>query len=398
MAQSDKEKEQDPQENENIEPREKKEAKESEHKPETPSDEHPNAGPERSSRDEKQAEEKKSSDSAGEKDASQETPSPDSIENQDSYGDYYEGYGEEYYMDDGLHSESYSPDSESAAKDTDAKPEKKEKTAKSGSSDGGNGGDDDDDEDEEVPEGNPEKKMPFLDHLEELRWTLIRSMLAIFVGMIICFIFNEQIIALLKAVAPEEKMTLVILGPTDAFVIAIKVSLFAGIVLALPFVAYEFWKFVVPGLLAKEKKLVPPIVFFTVFCFIAGGLFAYFIILRFALDFLLGFSDQTENMIAINKYLGFVTTLILVFGVVFELPVLSFFLTKVGILTPEFLRSKRRYGIVVIFILAAMLTPPDIMTQLMLAGPLIILYEISIWVSRLVARKKREEEEREEED
>ena len=384
MAQSDKEKKQAPQENEHIEPQENNEAPESMPRKDETSTASENSESASASHDEKVSQ--------------PETPSSDSVENQDGNEDYYEGYGEEYYMDDGLHSESYSPDSKSADTAKDVKSEKKEETAKGGSSDSGDGGDDDENDEGDTPEGNPEKKMPFLDHLEELRWTLIRSMLAIFIGMIICFIFNEQIIALLKAVAPEEKMTLVILGPTDAFVIAIKVSLFAGIVLALPFIAYEFWKFVVPGLLDKEKKLVPPIVFFTVFCFVAGGLFAYFIILRFALDFLLGFSDQTENMIAINKYLGFVTTLILVFGVVFELPVLSFFLTKIGILTPEFLRSKRRYGIVIIFILAAMLTPPDIMTQLMLAGPLVILYEISIWVSRLVARKKREEEEREEED
>ncbi|MBN1480593.1 twin-arginine translocase subunit TatC [candidate division KSB1 bacterium] len=234
--------------------------------------------------------------------------------------------------------------------------------------------------------------MPFLDHLEELRWTIIRSLIAIFVGAIICFFFNERIIAVLKAVAPSGKMTLVILGPTDDFVIAIKVAMFAGLVLALPFVAYEFWKFIVPGLLAREKKLVPPIVFFTVLCFVSGGVFAYFVILRFALHFLLTFSDQTVNMIAINKYLGFVVTIILVFGVVFELPVLSFFLSKIGLLTPDFLRSKRRYGIVIIFILAAMLTPPDVMTQLLLAGPLIVLYEISIWVSAAVVRKKKEME------
>ena len=132
---------------------------------------------------------------------------------------------------------------------------------------------------------------------------------------------------------------------------------------------------------------------FTVICFVAGGTFAYFIILRFALKFLLNFQEHTQNMIAIGKYLGFVVTLILVFGVVFELPVLSFFLSKIGLLTPDFLRSKRRYGIVTIFILAAMLTPPDIMTQLMLAGPLILLYEISIWVSAMVVRKKETEEE-----
>jgi sec-independent protein translocase protein TatC len=178
--------------------------------------------------------------------------------------------------------------------------------------------------------------------------------------------------------------------------IYIKVSIFSGLVVALPFVAYQFWKFVVPGLLEKEKKLVPSIVFFTTLCFATGAAFAYLVIIPLGLKFLLSFqTDFLEATITIGKYLGFVVTIILVFGVVFELPVMSFILTKVGILTPEFLRSKRRYGIVIIFICAAVLTPPDIFTQLMLAGPLVILYEVSIWVSRMVSKKKIEEEESE---
>ncbi len=324
---------------------------------------------------------KKDNDSDDEK---SETTSKDSIEDQDGVEDYYEGYGEEYYTDDSLH----------PIVDSDDEPE----TVRDGGDDGGgdDGGDDDDDDDD--PEDDSEKKMPFLDHLEELRWTLMRSLIAIVIGAIICFFFSEYIIAALKALAPPDKMTLVILGPTDGFVTVMKVALFSGLVLALPFVSYEFWKFVVPGLLQKEKKLVPPIVFFTVMCFLAGAAFAYFIILNFALDFLLNFLDQTENMIAVGKYLGFVVTIILVFGVVFELPVLSFFLSSIGLLTPEFLRTNRRYGVVIIFIMAALLTPPDLSTQLLLAGPLIILYEISIWVSAIVVRRKKEKEEEEDED
>ncbi|MBN1562152.1 twin-arginine translocase subunit TatC [candidate division KSB1 bacterium] len=233
--------------------------------------------------------------------------------------------------------------------------------------------------------------MPFLDHLEELRWTLMRSLIAVVIGSIICFIFNEKIIQALRWVAPPD-MNLVILAPTEGFMISVKVALFAGLVLALPFVAYEFWRFIVPGLLSKEKKLVPPIVFFTVLCFILGAAFSYFLILRYALKFLLNFQEQTENMIAIGKYLGFVVTLILVFGIVFELPVMSFFLSRIGLLTPDFLRTKRRYGIVIIFIVAALLTPPDVMTQLMLAVPLIVLYEISIWVSAMAVKKKEQKE------
>lgn len=241
-----------------------------------------------------------------------------------------------------------------------------------------------------------EKKMPFLEHLEELRWTILKSIIAVLVGAVGCFIFHRQIVDFLRYPGPED-LKLIYLSLTEGFMIYIKVSIFAGLVVALPFVTYEFWKFVVPGLLDKERKLVPPIVFFTVLCFLVGGAFAYLIIIPFAIKFLLGFqTEYLQATITIGKYLGFVVTLILVFGVVFELPVLSFFLSKIGLLTPDFLRSKRRYGIVTIFIIAAMLTPPDVMTQLMLAFPLIALYEISIWVSAVVAKQKAEREAEEE--
>ena len=160
-------------------------------------------------------------------------------------------------------------------------------------------------------------------------------------------------------------------------------------VFAFPYIAYQFWQFIVPGLYEKERKYVPHIAFFTTLCFITGASFASFIIIPFGLKFLLGFqTDFLAANITIGKYLGFVVTIILVFGVVFELPVLSFFLTRIGLLTPQFMQKNRRYGIVIIFIVAAVLTPPDVFTQLLLAGPLILLYEISIWVSKAVLKKK----------
>jgi len=175
----------------------------------------------------------------------------------------------------------------------------------------------------------------------------------------------------------------------------IKVALFAGIILSLPVIFYQLWQFVAPGLYKKEQKYVPMIVFFSTFSFMVGALFCYFIIIPYGLNFLLNFNtDQFKASIQIKEYLKFVTLLILVFGVIFELPLLSYFLTKMGIVTPEFLRTKRRYGIVTIFILAAVLTPPDVFTQLCLAGPLILLYEISIWVSKLVSKNRNKEEEK----
>jgi sec-independent protein translocase protein TatC len=254
----------------------------------------------------------------------------------------------------------------------------------------------DDEEDDEGDNGNG-ARMPFLDHLEELRWTILRSLVAIVVASIGCYIFSKKIVDILRYPAPQD-MQLIFLSPVEGFMIYIKVSIFAGLVVALPYVAYQFWKFIVPGLLDKERKLVLPIAFFTTVCFLVGASFAYFVIIRFGLNFLLSF--QTDYLVAnitIGKYLGFVVTLLLVFGVVFELPVLAFFLTKIGILTPRFLREKRRYGIVIIFIGAALLTPPDIFTQLMLAGPLILLYEVSIWVSKSVYKEKLEKEAEEQE-
>ncbi len=243
-----------------------------------------------------------------------------------------------------------------------------------------------------------EKKMPFLEHLEELRWTLMRSIGAIVLAAIICFFFSEHIVTFLRNAGPKD-LKLIFLSPTEGFMTYIKVSMFGGLLIALPYVAYEVWKFIVPGLMEKERKLVPPIVFFTVLCFFLGAFFAYKVIIGLGLKFLLGFQTEfLEANITISKYLGFVVTIVLVFGIVFELPVLSYFLTSIGILDPGFLKRKRAYGIVTIFIIAAMVTPPDIFTQLMLAGPLIILYEVSIVISRLVKKKKQEKEALEDEE
>ncbi|MDZ7315526.1 MAG: twin-arginine translocase subunit TatC [candidate division KSB1 bacterium] len=237
-----------------------------------------------------------------------------------------------------------------------------------------------------------EKRMSFWEHLEELRWTIIRSLIGVFIGMIICFIFQKQVIDFLRAPAPED-LKLIYLSLPEGFVIYIKVAMFGGLIIALPYVVYEFWKFIVPGLLEKERKLVPPIAFATVLCFIAGGAFAYYIMIPFAIKFLLSFqTDYLSAMITIGKYLGFVVTMILAFGVVFELPVLSFLLSKMGLLTPGFMREYRRYAYVLIFILGALVTPPDVMSQLMLAIPLIVLYEISIFVSAIVVRRRPKED------
>ena len=233
-----------------------------------------------------------------------------------------------------------------------------------------------------------EKVMPFLDHLEELRQRLLKSIFSIMIFSIAAYFFSKQIMKILLLPYPKAEK-LIFLSPTEGFITYIKISVFIGIIVSLPVIFYQLWKFVAPGLYKKEKKYVPMIVFFSTLFFLTGALFCYFIIIPYGLKFLLGFgTDQLEPNIQIKEYLKFVTLLILVFGIIFELPLLSYFLTKMELITPEFIRAKRRYGIVLIFILAAILTPPDVVTQLFLAGPLIILYEISIWVSKVVMVRK----------
>jgi len=240
------------------------------------------------------------------------------------------------------------------------------------------------------PSDKNEKVMPFLDHLEELRQRLLKCILAVFSLSIISYIFSKQIMAILLRPFPRNEK-LIFLSPQEGFMIYITISLFAGLILSLPVIFYQLWKFVRPGLYEKERKYTIRIVFFSMLFFMLGALFCYFVVIPYGLNFLLSFAgDQLTPTIQIKEYLKFITLLILVFGIVFELPLLSFFLTKLGLITPQFLRTKRRYGIVAIFIAAAVLTPTtDIISQLLLAVPLMVLYEISIWVSKASLPKKK---------
>jgi sec-independent protein translocase protein TatC len=235
-----------------------------------------------------------------------------------------------------------------------------------------------------------EKEMPFLDHLEELRWRLLKSVISVFVLMVICFFFSDYILELLlfpgKQIDPP--VPLQVLKVQTVFIIKLEIALFAGIVFSLPVIFYQLWQFVAPGLVLTERKLLPVVVFASVFCFLLGGAFAYFIIIPYALQFFLSLAPiDIENKIALDFYIGFLLRLIIVFGVVFELPMLSLILAKFGLLTAEFMRKYRKYALVGAFILGAILTPPDPTTQVMLALPIIILYEISIYIAKIFGPK-----------
>lgn len=237
--------------------------------------------------------------------------------------------------------------------------------------------------------------MPFLDHLEEMRWRLFKALIAVAVLTIGTFYFSGYLLDLLLLSVKnlQYDINLQVLKVQTVFIIKLELSLIFGVVLGLPIVLYQLWAFVAPGLMGKEKKYVWPVIFFATLSFLIGASFAYLVIVPLALDFFLSLAPEgVSNQIALDFYFGFIARIVLVFGVVFELPVVSLFLTKIGLLTPEILKKYRRYAIIVMFIGAAILTPPDPTTQIMLAIPMLVLYEATIWISYLFSKKRKTEE------
>lgn len=234
-----------------------------------------------------------------------------------------------------------------------------------------------------------QNKMGFLDHLEELRGRIIRSLISIILFSIVAYLFSEKLIDFISKPIPE----LYFMSPTEAFAIRIKLSLIAGIIVSVPVIFYHLWQFVVPGLFEREIKMVVPVVLASTIFFLIGAAFCFLLVLPLSIKFLLGFgTEKLKPMIKIGDYVSFVSYLILAFGAVFELPVIAYFLGKLGIITPQTLKKGRRYAIVGMLILSALITPPDMFSQLMLAGPLYFLYEVSIVVVKIVQKKKSEEE------
>ncbi|KPL04940.1 MAG: hypothetical protein AMJ73_03340 [candidate division Zixibacteria bacterium SM1_73] len=234
------------------------------------------------------------------------------------------------------------------------------------------------------------KQMGFLEHLEELRGRIIKSLVSIILFSIVAYFFSEKLIDFVSKPIPE----LYFMSPTEAFATRIKLSLIAGIIASVPVIFYHLWQFVVPGLFEREVKLVVPVVLSSTIFFLIGATFCFLLVLPLSMKILLGFgTSKLKPMIRIGDYISFIGYLTLAFGAVFELPVISYFLGKLGIVTPQTLIKGRKYAVVGILILAAALTPgPDVFSQLMLAGPLYFLYEVSIVVVRIVQKKKKGEE------
>lgn len=227
-----------------------------------------------------------------------------------------------------------------------------------------------------------EETITLVQHLEELRKRLIRCLTAVGVAAAFCF-FNVD--ALLKIIS-QPAGHLVFLKPTEAFFSRIEISLYGGVFLALPVIIYQVWRFVSPGLVKTERQYLFWIVPCSYLLFVAGAALAFFVVLPVGVTFLLAYgTENIQPMISIDAYLSFVTMLLLAFGAIFQLPLVILFLTKLGLVTPAMLAARRKYAVVVIFILAGILTPgPDIFSQLMMAIPTLLLYEISILLSRFV--------------
>ncbi|SUZ80667.1 uncharacterized protein METZ01_LOCUS33521 [marine metagenome] len=233
--------------------------------------------------------------------------------------------------------------------------------------------------------------MGFLDHLEELRWRIIKGLLAIIVGSAVSFGFIDQILEILlkPTTSTSYRIALQVLSVQGMFLIKWFIAFISGFVLAMPVVVYQIWKFVTPGLKINEKRYALPVVLFACISFITGVSFGYLVLIPFSLEFFSGMgAGLVENNFSITYYFSFLTWLLLGAGLVFQLPVLSLFLSAIGVLTPPFMRHYRRHAIVTILILSSFITPPDPVSMLMMAVPLVVLYEISIGVSWMVNHRR----------
>lgn len=239
-------------------------------------------------------------------------------------------------------------------------------------------------------------KLPLISHLEELKMRLIRAIIALGAGFLICYSLKEHLFAIITR--PLVKVLpagghLVFIAPAEAFITYIKISFYFGLFISSPYILLQVWKFISPGLYDNEKKHVVPFVIFSTMLFIMGALFCYFFVIPLAFEFFLTFTSEfLKPMFTMKEYLSLSLQLIFLFGLSFELPVFIFFLAKTGLVDAAFLSRHRRYAILIIFIVAAILTPPDVVSQIMMAVPLMVLYEISIYLAKYARKEKPQQE------
>ena len=239
--------------------------------------------------------------------------------------------------------------------------------------------------------GTDDKKS-LVQHLADLRNCIVISILAWLVGGIICFQYVDQIFVLITK--PFGVKNLVYIAPAEGFLTYLKLAILGGMILASPVILYQFLRFVMPGLYKKEKIMLFTLIPGAVLMMLGGIAFGYYVMLPVALKYLLNFGTlNVQPMLSVQKYIGFVSTTLFIMGIIFEVPLIIVGLTRFGIVTPQFLRKNRKYAIVLATIIGAILTPPDVISQVMMAGPLILLYELSIWLSYFFWRKKKKAKE-----
>ena len=236
-------------------------------------------------------------------------------------------------------------------------------------------------------------------HIADLRKRLTISTITVVVMFFACFSFYEPILEWMMAPVKHALpvgTSMIAVEIQETFFTAMKVAFFAGFIISLPVIFWQLWLFLAPGLYDHEKKLVVPFVFFATLMFLLGASFAYYIVVPIGFDFLIAFGNSVVSVLpSIGKYVGFFTKLMIGFGIAFELPVITFFLAKIGIVNDKMLKDFFRYAVVLIFIVSAILTPPDVISQVLMAAPLLILYGVSIYIAKVFNPAQKEEEEEE---
>lgn len=240
-------------------------------------------------------------------------------------------------------------------------------------------------------DGEALKSMSLLEHISELRKRLIYIILGVVVAFLICLNWASSIFAFLSIPvenALQGKAKLVFTKLQGPFVLYMKVALLAGFLLALPWIFYHLWKFIAPALYKKEKRQVFPFIFFTSISFLGGAAFGYYVMFPLAFEFLIEMGKEFTPMLTIDDYFGLVFRMLLALGCIFELPVIIYFLAKIGLMTHRFLLKNFQWAVIIIFIIGAILSPPDIFSQILVSVPLLLLYTFGILIAWIVTKRK----------
>ncbi len=232
--------------------------------------------------------------------------------------------------------------------------------------------------------------MSFLDHLGELRTRIVWSLIPTAVGLLVAFRYSDRILQFIRRPLDRANVQLVALTPTEGFWTSMKISMVMGVILAMPVILWQVWAFIAPGLHKHERRFAGPFVLIGSVLFLLGAAFALLVVMPFGVEFLLNFTKEQgiQPMISVSSHVDLVIKFTLGFGLVFELPLVLTMLSRMGIVTPKFLSKNRKYAILINFVIAAILTPtPDILNQSLMAGPLIVLYEIGILAARIFGKR-----------